>query len=62
MQGIVRAVVKDGWVCCAKCGHKLGRITGKTLPTGIEIKCSSCKELNLLEYKAKFGDIKEKKI
>lgn len=49
MQGTVRAIIKDGWVCCAKCGHKLGRVTGKTLPTGIEIKCSSCKQLNVVK-------------
>ena len=46
------AKYKEGWVVCGICNHKLGRITGKTLPTGIEIKCGSCKTLNLLK-----GDI-----
>lgn len=49
MQETIRAIVKDGWVTCGKCGHKLGRITGKTLPAGIEIKCHSCKELNVVK-------------
>ena len=48
MQEITRAKIKDKWVVCGKCGHKLGRITGKTLPTGIEIKCNSCKQLNIV--------------
>ena len=50
MQETIRAKVKDEWIVCGKCGHKLGRIVGKKLPAGLEIKCHSCKELNLLEY------------
>lgn len=37
------AKIKDGWIVCAKCGHKLGKIISEN---EIEIKCSSCKELN----------------
>ena len=57
MQETVRAEVKGEWIVCGRCGHKLGRITGKTLPTGIEIKCSSCKMLNLVKnsnYKKRY--------
>ena len=44
-----KSKVKNGWVCCGKCGHKLGRLVGDKLPTGLEIKCSSCKEINIVE-------------
>ena len=54
MMVTIRAKIKDGWVVCGQCGHKLGRITGKTLPTGIEIKCSSCKQLNVLKSTQKY--------
>lgn len=47
----------DGWILCAKCGHKLARVIGDkssiTLnssplrKTIIEIKCQSCKALNI---------------
>ena len=47
MQEIRKAVIKDGWVVCSNCGHKLGRVVGKK-PTGIEIKCHSCKQLNVV--------------
>lgn len=50
MKGIRKAFIKDGWVVCYKCGHKLGRVVGKK-PTGIEIKCHSCKELNVVSSK-----------
>ena len=53
-----RAVIKDGWVVCSKCGHKLGRVTGNTPPSGIEIKCHSCKEINLVD---KYNELKESK-
>lgn len=53
-------VTANGWIICAKCGHKLARIaekgsgvstntsepkTGRTTQT-IEFKCQSCKTLN----------------
>lgn len=48
-----KSVLKDGWVCCGKCGHKLGRVVGDKPPTGVEIKCSSCKEINVVEEETK---------
>jgi phage FluMu protein Com len=44
---VKEARIKDGWVVCHKCGHKLGRIIDKGIG-GLEIKCSSCKELNVI--------------
>ena len=55
-------ISKDGWILCAKCGHKLARIynipqdpktCGKEQiksPT-IEFKCTSCKTINIWEVK-----------
>ena len=47
----------DGWILCAKCGHKLARVIGdKSSITPhpasrsgaiIELKCHSCKALNI---------------
>ena len=44
---------KDGgWFKCAKCGHKLGRMVGVwtayAIMPAIEVKCSSCKEINYI--------------
>lgn len=49
-------IAADGWVLCAKCGHKLARVMcGKTTHNSshtrcngaiIELKCNSCKALN----------------
>lgn len=46
---ISRAVIKGEWVTCWCCGHKLGRVIGD--PSGMEIKCSSCNTLNVVEKK-----------
>lgn len=43
-----KSIIKNGWLCCGKCGHKLGKLVGDKLPTGLEIKCSSCKEINVV--------------
>lgn len=46
------------WIRCGKCGHKLGRIVKGhvgMLPM-IEIKCHSCRELNMLGYGRKIYD------
>lgn len=52
MQVIKKSKVKDGWVICGHCGHKLGRIIDdKSNIEGIEIKCSSCKKLNIVTLK-----------
>jgi len=51
------AIIKNEWVVCGKCGHKLGRLVGNKIPTGLEIKCHSCKELNLIKEKVKVGDV-----
>jgi len=43
---------RDNWIRCGKCGHKLGIVTGSGSGTSskIEIKCHSCKELNLFSF------------
>ena len=44
----------DGWCLCSRCGHKLGKYSKEIIerkevkPLGIEIKCSTCKEINLV--------------
>lgn len=47
---MARARIEDGWVRCAKCGHKLGKMVGvwndKFYMPALEIKCHSCKEIN----------------
>lgn len=50
MQEVKRAILKNGLVLCHKCKNKLGKVVGKKPPTGLEIECSCCKELNLLSY------------
>ena len=50
-------ITADGWIICGKCGHKLARVIGdkssitpnSTLGSRaiIEIKCHSCKALNI---------------
>lgn len=51
------ARIDNNWIRCSGCGHKLGRLLlhGKTklngIPAIIEIKCSSCKELNVIPVK-----------
>ena len=62
MQEARKAVIKDGWVVCSKCGHKLGRAVGDTPPSGIEIKCHSCKEINLIDKCKKWKEPKPKKV
>lgn len=49
MQEVKRAWLDEGWVVCENCGHKLGRAVGDKPPTGIEIKCHSCKTINLVD-------------
>lgn len=39
--------IANGWVVCGRCQHKLGRVIGK--PSGLEIKCHSCKAINIIE-------------
>ena len=52
-------ITADGWVICAKCGHKLARTTPPVEGNGgrneqsktdqkIEFKCHACKALNEL--------------
>ena len=52
-------ITADGWVICAKCGHKLARTTPPVEGNGerneqsktaqkIEFKCHTCKALNEL--------------
>lgn len=44
-------ITTDGWILCAKCGHKLARVVGGDKPTqhpaAIELKCQCCKTLNI---------------
>lgn len=60
MKEIKNAVLKDGWCVCVKCGHKLGRVVGDKPPIGLEIKCHSCKAINLVN-KPKKQAVKKKK-
>ena len=48
MQESKKAMLDGDWVVCCICGHKLGKMAGNELPTGIEIKCHSCKTVNLV--------------
>lgn len=57
MQRYQSIITADGWILCAKCGHKLARVIGdKSSITPhpqrhsgaiIELKCQSCKALNI---------------
>lgn len=60
MQEIKNAVLDGEWVVCANCGHKLGRAVGDKPPTGIEIKCHSCKAINLVNRPKKRAVKREK--
>jgi len=62
MQESKKALIKDNWVVCHKCGHKLGRVIGSHPPKGLEIKCHSCKELNLVDKCKKWKEPKPKKV
>jgi hypothetical protein len=62
MQETRKALIKDGWVVCSKCGHKLGRVVGSQSPKGLEIKCHSCKEINLVDKCKKWKEPKPKKL
>lgn len=62
MQVTRKALIKDGWVICSKCGHKLGRVVGSQSPKGLEIKCTSCKEINLVDKCRKWKEPKTKKV
>ena len=60
MQEIKNAVLDGEWIVCANCGHKLGRKVGEKSPTGIEIKCHSCKAINLVNRPKKRPKKREK--
>lgn len=60
MQEIKNAMLDGEWVVCANCGHKLGRAVGDKPPTGIEIKCHSCKAINLVNRPKKRAVKQEK--
>lgn len=57
MQRYQSMTTDDGWILCAKCGHKLARVmcgiaTHNSSPQRhsgaiIELKCHSCKALNI---------------
>ncbi len=57
MEEIKKAMREGEWVVCYNCGHKLGKIVGAELPTGIEIKCHSCKHINLVDKPQKRKEI-----
>lgn len=43
-------ITKDGWILCAKCGHKLAKEVANSIDKSnceIELKCNSCKALNV---------------
>lgn len=60
MQEIKNAMLDGEWIVCANCGHKLGRKVGEKSPTGIEIKCHSCKVVNLVNKPKKRGVKRQK--
>lgn len=42
---------ENNWVRCGKCSHKLMKIVGAGICNSapiVEVKCHSCKELNIL--------------
>lgn len=57
MQRYQSMTTADGWILCAKCGHKLARVlcdikSHNATPSSrsgviIELKCHSCKALNI---------------
>ena len=56
-------ITNSGWVLCAHCGHKLGKMvggyisptetpksnTGENTKPKLQIKCTSCKTINEIE-------------
>lgn len=42
---------KDGGGRCGKCRRLLFKSVGGVRPVGVEIKCHSCKEINVTEYR-----------
>lgn len=62
MQEIKNAMLDGEWIVCANCGHKLGRKVGEKSPTGIEIKCHSCKAINLVNKPKKRPKKREKQV
>ena len=49
---MVAKIDNDKWIRCKRCGHKLGRMLEDTGDNknvfNIEIKCHSCKEINVV--------------
>lgn len=43
-----KALNKDNWVLCGNCRHKLCRLLGEMPTEALEIKCPSCKKLNII--------------
>ena len=39
------------WIRCKKCGHKLMKVLDNANKTTIEIKCSSCKAITVIDIK-----------
>ena len=48
IKNMIKALNKDNWVLCGNCKHKLCRLLGKMPTEALEIKCHSCKELNII--------------
>lgn len=44
--------IKDEWVRCECCGHKLMKVVDLCDTCGgkLEIKCHSCKSINLIDF------------
>lgn len=42
---------KIKWIRCKNCGHKLMKVLDNTNKTTIEIKCSSCKAITVIDIK-----------
>ncbi len=48
MNGRGKAKFRNGWITCYKCGHKLAKLLENAKADGLEIKCGSCKNLNVI--------------
>ena len=53
MDTLKKSPHKDNWLRCVNCGHKLGKIIRAEEGKGslVEIKCHSCKTINLCNIK-----------
>lgn len=46
---VIAKVDDEGWCRCGSCGHKLCRVMNWNNDIVIELKCHSCRKINILE-------------